>query len=245
MINGQVIQIEEVLERTTQGVTEPFLCRGTNGVLYYVKGHGAGRKSLVAEWISGCMAQTFGIPIAPFFVAEVDPAIIEYGPPHYRDLGSGYVFASQRIENVMELARSNIKDIPMQLQSDVIVFDYWVRNQDRILTDMGGNPNLLWNPATKDLLVIDHNQAFDPDFDCDIFFEGHAFSHAWDIVFEDLFERQRYEDRMRRALGQFEDACDRMPDSWLWLADDLPLKFTFEDARSVLAESIPHFWRRR
>lgn len=42
------VVIEEVLGRSTQGVTEPFICRGDDGETYYVKGYGAGRRSLIA-----------------------------------------------------------------------------------------------------------------------------------------------------------------------------------------------------
>ena len=60
------IEIIEVIRRSTQGVTEPFICRGDNGKIYFVKGKGAGRRSLVAEWIAGHLAIALGIPIAPF-----------------------------------------------------------------------------------------------------------------------------------------------------------------------------------
>lgn len=47
------IQIVEILGRSIQGVTRPFQCRCENGDLYYVKGHGAGRQSLIAEYVCG------------------------------------------------------------------------------------------------------------------------------------------------------------------------------------------------
>ncbi|HDR8924542.1 TPA: hypothetical protein QDB26_001001 [Burkholderia vietnamiensis] len=245
MINSHVVQIMEILERSTQGITEPFLCRGDDGVLYYAKGRAAGRKSLVAEWLASSLAKEFGLPVAPFAVGEVDEAIIQYGAPELGDLGAGYVFLSRRIESVMELVWLNIQEVPAGVRSDVLVFDYWVRNQDRILTELGGNPNLLWDPARKEIVVIDFNQAFDADFDCNTFFSSHAFAGSWDHVFGDLVERQHYEDRLRTALGQFESICDRMPDSWWWLDDDLPLNFSHDDARSILTECLPNFWSRR
>ncbi|PQP18101.1 hypothetical protein C5615_14965 [Burkholderia cepacia] len=205
MINDHVIQVMEVLERTTQGITEPFLCRGDDGALYYAKGRAAGRKSLVSEWLASSLAREFGLPIAPFAVGEVDDAIIRFGAPELADLGAGYVFLSRRAEHVMEFTWLNVQEVSPAVRSDVLIFDYWVRNQDRMLTDLGGNPNLLWAPARKDLVVIDFNQAFDPDFDCDTFFSSHAFAGSWDHVFEDLLERQHYEDRLRAALGKFED----------------------------------------
>lgn len=245
MINDHVIQVVEVLERTTQGITEPFLCRGDDGALYYAKGRAAGRKSLVSEWLASSLAREFGLPIAPFAVGEVDDAIIQFGAPELADLGAGYVFLSRRADSVMEFTWLNIQDVPPSVRSDVLIFDYWVRNQDRILTNLGGNPNLLWDPARKDLVVIDFNQAFDADFDCATFFSSHAFAGSWDHVFEDLIKRQHYEDRLRAALSRLEDICDRMPGSWWWLDDDLPLNFNQDDARSILTEYLPNFWSRR
>ena len=44
-------RITEVTARSTQGITRPFICRGDDGWLYFVKGNGAGRSSLISEWI--------------------------------------------------------------------------------------------------------------------------------------------------------------------------------------------------
>lgn len=245
MINDNVIQVVEVLERAAQGVTKPFLCRGDNGALYYAKGRFAGRKSLVSEWIASSLARVFGVPVAEFAVGEVDPALVDFGAPEVADLGAGYVFLSKRVESVMELTWPNVADVPAHTQHDIIVFDYWVRNQDRILTPLGGNPNLLWNAASREVVAIDHNQAFDGDFDADTFFGFHAFAKSWDVVFGDLFERQNYEDRLHHALSQFDSICDRMPDSWWYLDEDLRLDFDQTAARTILTECLPNFWSRR
>lgn len=39
------IDIDEVIGRSEQGKTRPFICRGCDGHLYYVKGRDAGRCS--------------------------------------------------------------------------------------------------------------------------------------------------------------------------------------------------------
>lgn len=46
------VVIEQVLGRSCQGVTQPFICVGDDGETYYVKGAGAGRRSLVSEWVA-------------------------------------------------------------------------------------------------------------------------------------------------------------------------------------------------
>lgn len=72
-----MIEIVEVLRRSEQGVTEPFVCRGDDGALYFVKGMGgAGHRSLVCECICGRLAQALGLPVAPFEIVDVPPALV-------------------------------------------------------------------------------------------------------------------------------------------------------------------------
>lgn len=35
------VEIEEVIGRSEQGITEPYICRGVDNYFYYVKGRGA------------------------------------------------------------------------------------------------------------------------------------------------------------------------------------------------------------
>jgi HipA-like kinase len=58
-----MIRIVEIITRSEQGITRPFLCRGDNGLQYFVKGHGAGRRALIAEWIAGNIGKRLGLPI--------------------------------------------------------------------------------------------------------------------------------------------------------------------------------------
>ena len=39
-MNAPSVVIEEILRRANQGMTWPFVCRGDDGALYYVKGTG-------------------------------------------------------------------------------------------------------------------------------------------------------------------------------------------------------------
>jgi hypothetical protein len=111
---------------------------------------------------------------------------------------------------------------------------------------LGGNPNLLWGPARRDLVVIDHNQAFDDEFDADAFFQTHVFAQSWNEVYQDFIDRPLYEDRMRAALERFDDAYDKMPDSWLTVDDGVPGGLQPEQAKAILMEfSRDNFWSQR
>jgi len=74
------IEIIEVLGRSKQGVTEPFICRGDDNNIYFVKGINAGRRSQVCEWISANLAREFNIPIAPFCIVNVPEELLEGNP---------------------------------------------------------------------------------------------------------------------------------------------------------------------
>jgi hypothetical protein len=70
------VQIVEIMGRSTQGITRPFKCRGDDGHIYFVKGHGAGRRSQICEWIAGQLAFRLGLPIAPFEIVDVPEELI-------------------------------------------------------------------------------------------------------------------------------------------------------------------------
>lgn len=240
-----MIQIIEILNRANQGVTKPFLCKGEDDQFYYVKGTGshAGHRSLLTEWISGHLAEAFGLPIAPFQVVDVPAALVEIAIAEWSSLGSGAAFGSQQLPFVQELQWSQIKLIPKELQQDILVFDWWTHNADRSLTEKGGNPNLLWDSQDQKLAVIDHNNAFDAHFNPNDFCESHAFRNQIPFVFEDCVVRATYVERMERAFAAFETACNNSPLEWWWIDHGVPCSFNKEKARQLLARFTDQsFW---
>jgi hypothetical protein len=211
------LTIVEILERSEQGRTRPFLCRCEDDRLYYVKGRDAGPRSLLCEWLAGHLARALGLPLPEFTIVQAERSLIDLYPEG-SDLGTAPAFASAKVEHVQELTVSHLKDVDASLQRDVLVFDWWVRNQDRTLTAISGNPNLMWNAAANRLVVIDHNLAFDRDFSTAGFSEGHVFQERIPSVFQDLAERGRYAQRLRAALAVWPDACKNTPEEW-WFAD--------------------------
>jgi hypothetical protein len=75
----------------------------------------------------------------------------------------------------------------------LLLLDLWIRNEDRTLSEHGGNPNLLLRPipplldddpegavwkdgARREMLwAYDFNMAFDTKFNREQFFEVHVF----------------------------------------------------------------------
>jgi hypothetical protein len=136
------LNVTEVLGRSIQGRTQPYICRCDDGEVYFVKGRSATRKGLIHEWLCGHLAQALGLPIAPFAIAHVPSELMAADFSGWMgELGEGAAFASRKVLG-QELAMAQVADIDVALRRDVLVFDWWVRNADRSLTMHGGNVNL-------------------------------------------------------------------------------------------------------
>jgi len=241
------VQIVEIIRRSEQGFTRPFICRGEDGETYFVKGRDAGRRSLICEWLAGQLGRELGLPLAPFDIVEVPAELLAAGAvPELADLGAGPAFGSMHRES-MELNSATVEQVPRGLQRDVLAFDWWVRNPDRTLTEQGGNPNLFWDPASEELIVIDHNQAFDIDFDRKNFLEYHVFSDQVAAVFRDIATRSDYNHRFATALGSWDRIRSSVPEVWFFSDSEqtVPVDFDLDAVHRWLHEfQMPDFWER-
>jgi hypothetical protein len=241
------LTVVEVLDRSVQGITKPYVCRCDDGEVYFVKGRSATRPGLIAEWLCAKLAEQFGLPIAPYAIAMVPNELIEADLTGWlRDLGTGEVFASQRV-NAVELTDVHRDLVSQALRRDVLAFDWWVRNGDRNMTAMGGNPNLLWNPKDGgSLVVIDHNLAFDPAFSETDFLKLHVFADDIPAMFSDFLVREAYKARFAGALGIWTEACDNLPKSWKFVDPEqtIPVDFPLSNVRDLLDRAFTDtFWQ--
>ncbi len=132
--------------------------------------------------------------------------------------------------------------VPKAVQRDVLVFDWWIRNVDRL----AGNPNLLWDQENHSLVVIDHNLALDPDFDAAEFLQHHVFASQWLELADDLVSRAEYGRRLNEALPAASLALQTAPEEWLWENSefDLPANFDKEGALATLSRCVTdELWR--
>jgi hypothetical protein len=221
------VPIMEIIGRSTQGVTRPFICRGADQALYFVKGRGAGKRSLICEWIAGTIANRMGLPVAPFAVVDIPQALIALGSRNdLSELGAGLAFGSRKLD-LVELLLSHLPQIPSATQQNILMFDWWVENADRSLREAGGNPNLFWDGATEKLVVIDHNQAFDPAFSVADFCAAHAFRAQIGVLSRDQSCQRHYTQMFEKILADWHAICSAVPHDW-WFIDaeqTLPVDF--------------------
>lgn len=245
------VTLVEVVGRSEQGMTLPFLCRGEDDRLYYVKGRYAGQLSLCCEWIAGNLAQSIGLRMPDFAIAEVPKKLVDGSDrPDIQDLGEGLVFASARLEEAREITWPEAGTCDEWMRALVLLVDWWVHNEDRQLTALGGNPNLLLTgegPPPGLLWTFDFNAAFESDFDSCRFWENHIFANLqpdWPDGF-----RAFVEPRMHAALDRVDEWFASLPVEWQHLLGDENLPVQLEP--KVVIETLTRafatpdaFWNR-
>lgn len=222
------IKICEIISRSDQGITRPFLCRGDDGHLYYVKGKCAGSKALISEWMAGQIGKRLGIPIPDFTLAAIPENLIAGSArDDVSDLGAGIAFASRIVENADELSYLYIGQIEPAMRAKILLFDWWTANGDRTLSEHGGNPNLLWVHRDHKLHVIDHNLAFDETALTE-FWTQHIFAAErglWTPQF-----RGGVEPAMEAVLENLDEWWKKMPGDWTEIQSGI----TLEGAKTLL-----------
>lgn len=242
------IQIVEIIGRATQGITRPFICRGEDEHIYFVKGRGAGMRSLICEWVAGNIALRLGLPVAPFEIVDVPESLLRISMrDDLNELGAGLAFGSRKL-SVVELSISHLRHVPGEMQRDVLAFDWWVRNADRTLSEAGGNPNLFWDVENEQLVVIDHNQAFDVEFSVKDFVNLHAFHGQIDGLCGDWVVQKQYCSRFAVAVADWDVICNTVPPEWWFLDHEQTLTTDFDrDAmrQQLLRCQGDTFWKMR
>lgn len=190
------------------------------------------------------LATEYGIPIAEFALAEIPVEFIEAGGlPDIGELGSGIAFASRELSHAQDLTAVTRDLVPAELAKDLLVFDWWLHNEDRHLTERGGNPNLLWDMQNSALVVIDHNQAFDRDFEPANFLRSHVFSNSWNDIFSDHFERKRYQTKLKAILPKLQGIRATIPESWWCVDDGVPADLAWDEIQTRLESCCREdFW---
>lgn len=256
------ITIVEVLRRSTQGATKPFLCRGDDGRLFYVKGRYAGQRSLCCEWVASSLAREVGLAVPDFAIAEIPRKLVQGSDREdIGDLGDGQAFASAALDGAQEITWEVAGVVSQKEKRSILAFDWWVHNEDRSLSARGGNPNLLITQdrtelggdledesggVEANLWAFDFNLAFDSDFNAAKFWNNHVFARermGWQRLFVDEMA-----DKMKRALNRFPEIWAELPEEWLYLDgdDNLPMQLEFDMVKEILWRPFKNaatFWQ--
>jgi hypothetical protein len=216
-----MLEVCEFTGAAGSGVTEPHVCRLSDEEFYYVKGRNIRCQGLVNEYVCGHLGKILRLPIPDFEIAILPPFPTNagsYGLPVH--LGFGPVFASKRVAALAELDSTTARRVPPQLRRDIAAFDFWIGNGDRTLTETGGNPNLFWELTKEEVVVLDHNLAFDPLFSREELLQLHVFRVDLLEVLTDVRLRSEYGSRFAEALSDWEALISGIPEDWLFLDRD-------------------------
>lgn len=232
MYKPQIIQIVEVIDKMIQGNSDPILCKCENNEEYIVKGLGAGRSSQISEWICANLALCLGLPVADFSLVDVPDVLYDELPSHLRSIGSGIAFGSKKVPSANWFEGGGDIHVSRDIQRKILVFDLWIKNMDRTR----GNPNLLYQAELENLVIIDHNLAFDEDFTLSSFLETHLFADCFADIANDLVARAEMEVWLQKALASLDEICHNLPIEWEWSNPecDLPVNYDFEFMRQAL-----------
>lgn len=137
---------------------------------------------LLAEFFGSILADKIGLPCPKACLVEITPTALQYIRSDWRlDLALGAAFASAYFKEAKVAKTAQAKSICEQTQKLLYMFDTWILNADRTASKVGtGNINLLYVESDQEILVIDHNLAFDEQADM----SSHIFSpqnRTWQI----------------------------------------------------------------
>jgi hypothetical protein len=211
-------EVIQILERCAIGtcVSRPFKVLADDGNLYWLKGCGNGwnRNELCFELLAAKMGVALELPMADFAILNVPHSLLEYSAvPGIDDLKAGPAFGSKHVHNTVSLPPVAIQHVPTVLRQKILLFDWWIQNEDRILGELGGNVNLLWNAQGRQVTVIDHNNAFDPTFDEENFFQDHVFRAEREAIQAPFLAEQQQ--AFALLLARMSDFTADFPSEWM------------------------------
>jgi len=196
-----------------QGATGPYLCLADNNKNYVLKRQRAGFEGCIKEWLFGKLGRYLGLPIPNCELVYVDGSLLEYNDDYQFEIGEGMAFGSEHVPDLQEVNFQQLQSFSENQLQDLYIFDYWIRNADRNLTELSGNPNLFYKQSTLEVIVLDHNLACDKEFQIEDHQGLHVSSKFWPSQIDYVLQ-QNYENRIRQAMLNWDDLVAAIPDDW-------------------------------
>ncbi len=140
-----------------QGGEKPLLCTCDDGAHYVVKPFSSGGSwTLILEWVCARLGRSMNLPIPNYRQVHFSPDMAEaWNATGGRFIEAGLGFGSQFVSNAVECDEDLRKNLNPEESTQLIAFDWWIRNTDRIAK----NPNLLWDHGRRLHFLIDHEKA--------------------------------------------------------------------------------------
>jgi len=208
------VTIVSISGRAEKGISRPFFCEGDDGCSYFVKGGNLSGDQLVIEYVISRLAEECGLPVAPVALVEIPEALTRYSlvdqPNEFR---AGPAFGSQVIPFADELRSSHLRQVEEEAKIRVLCFDWWVRNPDRTMGILGGDPNLLWDPVLQNIALIDHDQCLAEDFDETAFKQEHAFRDVRPFIEKTFYGKWRT--KFESTIYHLGKIWEELPVEWL------------------------------
>lgn len=208
------VTIVSISGRAEKGLSRPFFCEGDDGHFYFVKAGNISADQLVAEYVISRLAEECGLPVAPVQLVSVPEELTKYAlveAPH--EFHPGIAFGSQCIPFADELRTSHLRQIDEETKIRCFCFDWWVRNPDRSLGILGGDPNLLWDPILQSVVLVDHDHCLAEEFDETAFKRGHAFRDVRPFIEKAFFRKWRT--KFESTIYHLGKIWDEIPGEWL------------------------------
>ncbi len=192
------------------------------------------REQLVIEYLISRLAEECGLPVAPVSIVEVPSELTRYAiVERPEEFCPGKSFGSQRIPYADEIRTSHLRQIDDEIKIRVLCFDWWVRNSDRQLRILGGDPNILWDPTLQGIALIDHDRCLDPDFDATEFKREHVFRDVRPFIEKPVFEKWRT--KFESTIYSLDKIWEEIPPEWLEDESGIArVSFTRQDIESQL-----------
>ncbi len=208
------VTIVSISGRAEKGTSRPFFCEADDGQYYFVKSGNLSGDQLVTEFVISRLAEECGLPVAPVQLVTIPEALTQYSlvdqPDEFR---VGLAFGSQRIPFADELRTSHLRQIEEETKIRCLCFDWWVRNPDRGLGILGGDPNLLWDPVLQNVALIDHDSCLAKDFDETQFKKEHAFRDVRPFIEKAFYKKWRT--KFESTIYHLGKIWEEIPGEWL------------------------------
>jgi len=225
-------RVTAVLGRAPSGVSiRPFLCEDEQARQLFVKPYGSLPVSLICEWIAARLASELGLPLPDVDLVDVPADLCRAAG--FADLKPGPAFVSVSLgPGAADLQPRDLGRIVPGTLAETLVFDAWIRNADRILGPLGGNPNAMMVSPGSRFFLIDHDNAFDPEWEPGTMHRLHL-ARKQASHWLDSSHRDEWLVRARNAFDKLDVFWQELPAEWRQGAEE-----TSPDFRSHLLDIL-------